>query len=58
MTGPSGNRLSICLLPSRPVIICLILDNSAIWLVKRNHRISKCMAEFHPEECATHVGTQ
>ena len=25
MTGPSGNRLSICLLPSRPVMICLLI---------------------------------
>ena len=25
-----------------------ILDNSAIWLVNLNHKISKCMAEFHP----------
>ena len=36
----------------------LILDNSAIWLVNRNYKISKYMAEFHPEEHATHVVTQ
>ena len=35
-----------------------MLDNSAIWLVNRNHKISKCMAEFHPEERATHVVIQ
>ena len=35
-----------------------LLDNSAIWLVNRNHKISKCMTEFHPEKCATHVVIQ
>ena len=35
-----------------------ILDNNAIWLVKRNHKINKCLAEFHPEERATHVVIQ
>ena len=30
----------------------------AIWIVNRNHKISKCMTEFHPEERATHVVIQ
>ena len=30
-------------------------EKSAIWLVNRNHKISKCIAEFHLEERATHV---
>ena len=33
-----------------------ILDNSAIWLVNQNHKISKCMAEFYPEERANPCG--
>ena len=35
-----------------------MLDNSAIWLVNQNHKISKCIAEFHPEERANHVVIQ
>ena len=35
-----------------------ILDKSAIWLVNRNHKISKSIAEFHPEERATLVDIQ
>ena len=35
-----------------------ILDNSANWLVNQNHKISKFIAEFHPDELVTHVVIQ
>ena len=36
-----------------------ILDISAIWLVNtKPQKICKCLAEFYPEELATHVVSQ
>ena len=35
-------------------LLKIILNNSAIWLVKTKPQICKCIAKFHPEERAAH----
>ena len=35
-------------------LLKIILNNSAIWLVKTKPQICKCTAKFHPEERAAH----
>ena len=35
-------------------LLNFILNNSAIWLVNTKGQICRCIADFHPEEHATH----